>query len=171
MFKLNRKKIKPSLTPLLNSSTPPKTASPLQTVVPSSSNISESVKIAYRAARIYGLLPYTINYNSNGEIDSCSVRAFDILWFIITVTTSVTFSVFGFFALTPTADIRTTVLLLGGRIILIGSVLLTAISIVLDELNRHRIVDMLKTITFFDKEVKRSFFFAFIQLLKLKILL
>lgn len=120
-----------------------------------SSNISDCIKTAHKAARIFGLLPYTINYSPHGEIVSSSIRCTDIVWFVISLTICILFAIFGSSSLTPTSDIRTTVLLLGGRIILICNVLLAVVSIILDSLNRNRLINLLKEISEFDKSVEK----------------
>lgn len=130
-------------------------------------NISDCVKTAHKAARIFGLLPYTINYSSRGEIVSSSIRSTDIVWFVISLTICILFAIFGSSSLTPTSDIRTTVLLLGSRIILICNVLLAVVSIILDALNQNRLINLLKKISEFDKSVKNTFYISYYFILYL----
>lgn len=167
MWKFNSKKIvvKPMAeSPTSSFSTPPSTVSPLQAVIDAKPAIKfsffDSVKLVYRVGRLFGLLPFTLNYKLNGEIDSCRLRIIDILWFVITVALCMASSVLGYSALTPTQDNRTTFLLFGGRIVLIGGVSLAAISIVMDFFNRHRLVELVKSINSFDQEVMQKLTFV-----------
>lgn len=138
-----------------------KTASPLQAAINAKKantfNFFDCVRPVYRTGRLFGLLPFTLNYTSNGEIDSCSLRITDILWFLISVAICIIFSLLGYSALSPTQDIRTTILLLGGRLVLISGVSLAGISIIIDIFNRHRLVELVKAINLFDQEVPTIF--------------
>lgn len=44
-----------------------------------------SFRPIYYVSRAYGLMPFTITYNSRGQIYGPEVRLFDILWFIIAI--------------------------------------------------------------------------------------
>lgn len=161
MWKVNTKKSEVSTSSTL--STPPKTASPLQAATNAKKanlfNFYDCVKPIYRTGRFVGLLPFTLNYTSNGEIDSCSLSLIDIFWFVISIVICITFSLLGYLKLTPTQDTRTTILLIGGRLLVISGVFLAGISTIIDMFNRHRLVKLVKAINSFDQEVIEAMIF------------
>lgn len=114
---------------------------------------SDSVKLAYKYGRLYGLFPFTINYTPNGEVESNSIHVLDMFLFALLLIVCSTLALLGYSALTPTKDVRTTILLLGSRIILISVVFFSAISSIMDFFNRHRLINIVKHVQEFDNEV------------------
>lgn len=118
-----------------------------------STNLFDCIKPVRIMAKAYGLQSFSITCTSNGEIDGCKLRRFDIFWFIVHFTLSIALSALNYSYLTPADDTWSMVLLSGMQIFLILALLLAALSIALDILNRKRLIKMLKNINDFDKQV------------------
>lgn len=118
-----------------------------------STNFFDCVKLVRFVARLYGLLSFSLNYTSNREIKNCQLRVFDIFYAIIHIILCLVSSVLTFMYFTAPKNIWAMVLLSGMEFFLISAILLAAVSIVLDILNRNRLIEMLQKIHRFDKQV------------------
>ncbi|XP_055325793.1 uncharacterized protein LOC129579645 [Sitodiplosis mosellana] len=110
----------------------------------------------YEISKKFGLMIFPINYTVNGEMECSELRFKDIFWFIFSVSWS---SVFGFlsasFLIPVTAqDVETSILIRSIRVLLTIGSFLCSISTVINMLNRHRLVDILKMLNAFDKEIR-----------------
>lgn len=118
-----------------------------------STNLFDSIKSLRFVARIYGLLSFSINCTTNGEIKNCELRVFDILYAMMHIVMCLASSLLTFVYFNGPQDIWGMILLSGMEFLLISAVLLGSVSIVLDMLNRNRIIEMLQKIQQFDKQV------------------
>lgn len=82
------------------------------------------------------------------------LSVFDIFCFTVFITMSISFSVLNLLHLNISEDTGSMTLLFGSQIFLVITLLLAVISITVDVFNRNRLVEILKSINSFDKEVK-----------------
>lgn len=61
------------------SRTPSKAADPMEL------NSGHSFTFIYYFSRVFGFMPFTIVYDSDGKIQAARIRTIDILWFMITI--------------------------------------------------------------------------------------
>lgn len=112
------------------------------------------IRPVYIFCRIFGLLPFRINCDSNHNIKSTSVGAYDIAWFLISISINLTFIYLILPSIKPSNEFRSSVLYVGGRLILLVGYILATLSIILDLFNRNRITGILMDFYSFDKKVK-----------------
>ena len=108
----------------------------------------------YIVSRIFGQMPFSIAYHSNGEIDRPVVKLLDAVWFMISMSVFV-FLLVHFFTFAK-ANINPNVM---SEITLVGiyftneiSNTLGLLAIILDMCFRFKLVDMFKRIAIFDKK-------------------
>ena len=110
----------------------------------------------YYFSRSVGLWPFTIIYNSNGSIKKARVCLFDILWFIASISLYLT-------AIFYTYDELNTLLNQNDRIFVsdilyhifqIPLLFFGAVYIIIDMLNRKKLVNILRKFIMFDNEVR-----------------
>lgn len=118
-------------------------------------NFFDCVKLIRIVARFYGLLSFSINYTSNREIKNCHLRAIDIIYALTHVVMCLVSTVLTVVYFIPPQNIWGMVLLSGMEFLLISAILMAAVSIMLDILNRNRLIEMLQKIHQFDKQVIR----------------
>lgn len=118
-----------------------------------STNFFDCVKLLRFVARCYGLLSFSINYTSNREIKNCELRAFDLIYALTHIIMCLASFVFTLEYFTAPQNIWGMILLFGMEFLLISAILMAAVSIVLDILNRNRLIEMLQKIQQFDKLV------------------
>lgn len=115
-------------------------------------NFAYSFRPVYYILRFLSLMPFTITYDLNGEVQKCAVTKFDVLWIGIPLSM--------YLLMTSYMEILThlpPVLLLGTEL---GILIFThnLLTILVNMYNRYRFIDILKKITNFDKEVTFSFY-------------
>lgn len=110
----------------------------------------------YYFSRVFGMLPFSIIYDSNGEVQEPKVRTFDVLWFVgsISLRLSIAFISIQQVKLDPGAP---HVLTLGGFVLIILSHVFGAVAAGMEMCNRYIIIDILKMVNTFDKEASRIF--------------
>lgn len=115
-------------------------------------NINYCVEPGYLMCRIFGLLPFSIKYNVNGSIKAAKVNILDAFWFIGAIGLNLFFS---YREVTNTVflDIDSSVLYLIFRTVSFVNYILIAFSIVMDMLNRNRIINILNDLISFDNIV------------------
>ena len=121
-------------------------------------NFMYSFRPVYYFSRVYGLMPFTITFNSRGKIRGFEVGPFDILWFILTIVINLTLALLISKDTEFLRDTRSgSIILVGGDYsINIFSMIFNAVLIVTDMCLRHKLVDILKKINTFDEKVSRS---------------
>lgn len=118
-------------------------------------NFFDCIKPIRKAARLFGLLSFTVNYAPNGTIESCQLRAFDIIYaaFHIAVC-SVTFVLICvYFSFSD--NVWDMVILSGMEFFIVSALFIAAVSIALDIFNRNRLIEMLQKIHQFDTTVSK----------------
>lgn len=128
-------------------------------------NFSSSMMPAYFFSRAFGLLPFSIVRDSRGEAQAARVYLLDFLWFFISMLIYFLLTIYVYFdveSLGPSQTISESyILIVGEPALIIFGMIYGAMVIVMDMLNRNRLVDVLKKFTDFDKEVNCSIFFPF----------
>lgn len=121
-------------------------------------NFAYSLLPLYYFSRVFGLLPFTILYDTNGDVRGARVTLFDIFWFIISVCIFLSLAVFSYSIINlPDGPNESPTLILGDYILLIVGLFYGAAIIVYDMCNRLRLIDIIKKFTIFDKEVNAIF--------------
>lgn len=108
----------------------------------------------YYFSRFFGLMPFSLIYDSDGEIQAPRISLLDGVWFIISICVYV-FAAFTNFQIVtlPKEMPLASLLYFGHYILLIQGLLVCTIAIGLDMYNRNKVVAILKTFIAFDKEV------------------
>lgn len=128
-------------------------------------NFFHCVQPVYIISRIFGLLPFSIQYNPNGCVKAAKVTVFDGFWFIGSIGLNL---FFGYRVASDIPDMpkeESSILFIGFRTVFVICFILTALSTVLDMMNRNRIVKIVKDLTEFDNSVSKieTFTFALIE--------
>ena len=108
----------------------------------------------YVVSHIFGLMPFSIIFHSNGEVQKSSVSKFDILWFL----TSLCLLLLGIYALLTVhpsiPKSYSMIAFLGETGIFVTVLILASLSIILGMCNRHKLINIVKKITMSDKEAQ-----------------
>lgn len=121
-------------------------------------NFFDCVKPAYETSKKFGLMTFSIRYTANNEMEGTYVRSIDIVIFIISVLSYLVLGCLFVIFIIPISvlDFKTTVLLQSKQIFLTVSIFLCVISTIINMLNRHRLIEIVKMINTFDKEVNKN---------------
>lgn len=119
-------------------------------------NFAYSFRPVYYFSRMFGLLPFSIVYDSNGDVLRARVTAIDILWFIISVCIYLLLAFLSYTNMRlPDGPIESPLLIASDYTLLIVGLIYGAVIIVFDMYNRSTFIDILKKFTAFDMEVNR----------------
>lgn len=121
----------------------------------------------YFASRVFGLMPFSINYDSNGVVQGPKVRIFDIVWFITSICLYMCFIHQTIQTITSfkSPDSSIYLIWIGNEILLMFGLVFGVITICTDMFNRYRIVDIVKSFNTFDNEVHLRIIFAYLNTL------
>lgn len=121
-------------------------------------NFAYSFRPVYYVSRAFGLMPYTIIYDTNGEPIKPKITARDSLWMTISVFIYLTlgYSAYQNMALPENRSTTSYILILGDSVLLILSLVFGGQLIIMDFFNRFKLVDVVKKITAFDVEVSHQ---------------
>lgn len=113
-----------------------------------------SLRPIYYFSRGVGLLPFSFIRNSNGEIQGTRVTVLDSLWFV----TSICMYLFMAFICYKSVELprdpnHSLILVIGDSLLIISGLVYSAVAVIVDMSNRVKIVNVLKKLTEFDKEV------------------
>lgn len=108
----------------------------------------------YLFSRSLGLLPFSVKFDANGEIKKARVSVFDLLWFGLAISfyLSLAFFYFGSFNEQQISTSTSYILFLGDSLFNLNGLLYGVVIIIMDMCNRHKLVDILKRLSFFEKE-------------------
>lgn len=120
-------------------------------------NFAYSFRPTYYFSRVFGLMPFSIISESNGEVQS-RVTAFDAVWFIISMCLYLAIACISYNERLRRAKVLS-VSTIGYKIHLIFTLVFGAISIGFDMYNRFKLVDILNKFTRFDREVSTTVWF------------
>lgn len=129
---------------------------PNENVIFPQNNFNKVFRPLYFIARIIGLLPFSIICNANGDIQCAHVGAFDLLWFILSLSAYSFLLWFYHKNLSLSNELFDN---LGVYVVcsnMIHTLQLSSqiIAIVSDMCNRSQIIDILKMFANFDNEVR-----------------
>lgn len=117
---------------------------------------AQNFRVIYIVSRVLGLMPFTVAYNMNGEIEKPTVTKLDVLWFL----TSICVYSLGIYKLSQLIfprgeDIYTSplVVLSDNMSVMLGLILGLTCSI-FDMCNRHKLISIVKQFVDFDKKVQ-----------------
>lgn len=120
-----------------------------------SKTVYYSFRPLFNFSRCFGLFPFSIKTNLFGEVQRVKLTFFDLAWFCIAIAMYLTIAVFILFdSNNAQADVRTTyILVTGDKLLLVFGLLMCAASIIMDMINRNRILWNIQRFEVFDKEV------------------
>lgn len=132
--------------------------------VPKAENLLKSIDFVYNLqpiasySRIFGLIPFSVIRSPNGGAYEARVKPFDILWFIISICSYVFLGFVYIHSIdVPKSRYESYILLFGDSILISLGIFFGAVIIIMDMINRFRIVDILNNFVAFDKNVSTSF--------------
>lgn len=109
----------------------------------------------YISTRIFGLSPFVPIYDSNGNVLGARVRIFDAVWFVGAIAINLGLSFLMFTTIRPPDVTESSVLFISGQIFSIFNFIMIPLSIVLDMVNRNRLIASLRDLMAFDKNVRK----------------
>lgn len=117
-------------------------------------NFVHSFKPIYILSRIFGFMPFTIAYNSDGGIQRARITVIDFIWFTISIGVYI-FSTLNFIAFIMRTQVPHSYITLAyaTRSIIIMRKLFYIVCIAADMCNRFKLVEILKKIGHFDEKV------------------
>lgn len=119
---------------------------------------ASSLRPMYSFSRCFGLLPYSIVINSNGDIQGTKLGAFNLLWFIISVCFYLILAYVCYRDIGSVQHFRNRsesyAVVLGDYLILIQGLIYCALVIIFDMINRFKLISILKDFADFDNEVR-----------------
>lgn len=112
-------------------------------------------QLVYYYSRCLGQWPFTIAYNANESIEKAHVNVFDWLWLFTAICLYVAsaFCVYNYNFNYATSDADDFYVHFIITLSEVPSISLRAVGIVLNMLNRNRLVDILKNFVIFDRKV------------------
>lgn len=118
-----------------------------------------SFRPIYYWSRVFGLMPFSIIYDPNGDVEKPRVRAIDGLLFAVFIVVRLWFSVNSLrkIHISSSSDVPW-VLSVGGYTLLTLNLTCGALMTVMNMYNRHKIVNILKMFSTIDKQVKNLIF-------------
>lgn len=120
---------------------------------------THSFKPIYILSRIFGFMPFTIVYDSNGAIQTAQIKVIDFFWFIISIVIYLLSTLY-FITYVRRKQIPDSfaTLAYATRTIVIFRKLFYCVCISTDMCNRFKLVEILKKINIFDERVSQSYF-------------
>lgn len=113
----------------------------------------------FRICRVFGLLPFSIVYNLNGEIESCKVNRVDCVWFAVSICIYLSLVIFNYHVLClnlkQLQKNATFVLIMGNYLLQLFTFICSSLFFILNMWNRQIFIDVLKNFERFDKEVSQ----------------
>lgn len=113
---------------------------------------AHSFKPIYIWSRLFGFMPFTIVFDSDGAIRTAQMRVIDILWLIVSIGIYL-LSASHFIIYTGRKPVISATLTQGARSIVVFRKLFNCLCIGIDMCNRVKLVDILKKINTFDEKV------------------
>lgn len=118
-------------------------------------NFSHSFRPIYYFSRVFGLMPFSITYDSNGEAQCSRIRIFDGIWFVISMliySSSVYCIVLRF-----EKQSSSTFVVIVGNTFLLMSIIYGVGAVAMDMYNRFKFFEIVKSFSVFDKQVNCPF--------------
>lgn len=125
-------------------------------------NFASSMWPIYYFCRIFGLLPFSVKFDTNGEVQRVRVSAFDVSWFAITICFYLILAVLYVQRIVIHQDPSAShILFFGDSIFNLIGLMFGPLMIILDMCNRFKIIFILKGFSTFGKEVIVTYFMPF----------
>lgn len=125
-------------------------------------NFSKVFRSFHFVARVFGLLSFSVTYDANDDFQNARITIFDLLWLTLSISVY-SFSIWFYqdqLLLSRLLSVkRLGILILCHDVLAILQLSFQIISVVLDVLNRNRIVDILKLFTSFNNGVRSDHFY------------
>lgn len=130
-------------------------------ILKKSVNLYDLIRPMYVISRIFGMLPFRILRSSAGDsiVGQC-VGPIDLIWFFVTI------GIHFYLAFSSIQNIAAdqhwqtkSLFSIGDNFIVLYDITIAILTIILDMINRHRFINILKKFIEFDKKVKSDHFF------------
>lgn len=120
-----------------------------------------SFRPIYYISRVYGLMPFTLTYNSDNSVRGLEVKSFDILWFIVSIIINLMYAfMISKDRLYLQDPKKISNILIGGDYFLeVISIIYNIILIGMSICIRTKFVDVIKKINTFDEKVSQLIVF------------
>lgn len=118
-------------------------------------DFARSFRIVYIVSRVFGLMPFTVAYNMNGEIEKPTFTKPDVLWFLISICVY-SFGIFTQLQFMFPSDLEhytSPLVVLSDSVIIMLGLILAFLAIFSDMCHRSKLVDIAKRFITFDKKV------------------
>lgn len=125
-------------------------------VNPRDLNFAYGFRPIYYFCRAFGLMPFTLIFNSNGTIDGYKIEVIDILWFMISIAINsiMTFMISGSTQYLHEVKSTSFILEAGDHVLLLLSAIFDVILLGMDMCVCFKLVEIVKKINSFDDEVR-----------------
>lgn len=133
---------------------------------PTKMNFGSVFRPLYYLSRIWGMAPFSITTNSNGEVQKPKIHLFDGLWFLITICVYLFFTNYAWNAFQTSRgnlDKETWILILSARLLAIFAFVYGILMVIINVCNRFKLITMVKMFNRFDKEVHVNTAFNLLQ--------
>ena len=115
---------------------------------------SYSIRPIYYFSRAFGLFPFTVVTDTNGDVQGARVTLFDFLWFLISICLYLLMASYCFINIhRPQNPGESYILMLGDYALLIIGLIYGAVIIALDMYNHRTFIELMKNLMSFDDEV------------------
>lgn len=122
-------------------------------------NFAYSFRPVYYLSRVFGLMPFSIEYDLIGQPQVPRVNRIDAMWFVIVICLYLSMAYISYEKMNfPQDSSIPYILFLGEYLFQILDLVYGALIIGLDMCNRYKLVNILKKLTLFDEEVKNIAF-------------
>lgn len=119
-----------------------------------SSNFIYGFRPIYYFSRVFGLMPFTIHYDTSGVPKELKIRFIDWIIFLILIIVCLTMTEDSHLNMTvPVGQQFSIITVLVRRFIHLSAIISSAVIIVLEMYNRHKSIRILTSFTTFDKNV------------------
>lgn len=112
-----------------------------------------SFRPIYCYSRLFGLMPFSLICDSNGEIERPAVNKLDFVWFTLSISIYLLIAIMSVQHVTFLQNAHAYVLTLGHFVFLIVGLIFDIIMIVMSMLKRFKLVDIVKKFVLVDKAV------------------
>lgn len=137
--------------------------------VKSELNFAYSFRPIYYFSRVFGLMPFSVKYDSNGQPQMPRVGILDSLWFVTTICVYLSMAYISYQQMTLPQDPNAPkVLVFSEYLLQILGLVYGALIIGMDLCNRFKLVDVLKQLTTFDKEASECDFVEQLKIFTMK---
>lgn len=132
-------------------------------------NFEHAIRPIYYSTRFAGLWPFTIVHDSNGNIQKARVGLSDVLWSILFICFHLTLAFYTYKKVKTTQLRENQLRFIVLNVFLLSSLLVGILGIIIDMINSEKIVDILRKFNAFDKEVRLSHLWHFLNSNKIQI--